>query len=178
MHMPQMIENVYMIDELRRRTPAQLHIAPARYADCDAVVSLFRALHTYNAALDAHFALADDWEDLLRRQFYETYQHPDRLWLLGKDGDRAVGLLIAGIHTDSPLYRHRRWVEVEALYVAPDHRGMGTARRLLNQAYAWAEAEGLSRVQLYVTVSNVRAQSVYTEQGFTITQAIMRKTLG
>jgi GNAT superfamily N-acetyltransferase len=176
--MPKTIDNVYMVDELRSRTPAHLQIAPARYADCDAVMSLFRALHAYNAALDSHFALADDWEGLLHRQFYETYQHPDRLWLLVKDGDQAVGLLIAGIHTDSPLYRHRRWVEVEALYVAPSHRGMGTARCLLNHAYAWAEAQGLSRVQLFVTASNARAQTVYTGQGFTITQAIMSKTLG
>jgi ribosomal protein S18 acetylase RimI-like enzyme len=55
---------------------------------------------------------------------------------------------------------------------------MGTARCLLNHAYAWAEAQGLSRVQLFVTASNARAQTVYTGQGFTITQAIMSKTLG
>jgi len=85
--------------------------------------------------------------------------------------------LIAAVHTDSPMFRHRRWVEVEALYVASGYRRMGVAQRLLNQAYQWAETRGLSRVQLYVTASNVRAQSVYTDQGFTVTQAIMRKSL-
>ena len=54
---------------------------------------------------------------------------------------------------------------------------MGIAQHLLGRAYQWAEAQGLSRVQLYVTASNVRAQSVYTDQGFTMTQAIMRKSL-
>ncbi len=67
--------------------------------------------------------------------------------------------------------------QIEALYIAPTHRHMGLAHRLLNRAYNWAEAQGLARVQLYVTASNERAQSVYSEQGFTITQAIMRKTL-
>jgi hypothetical protein len=32
-------------------------------------------------------------------------------------------------------------------------------------------------VQLYVTASDVRAQSVYIDQGFAVTQAIMRKSL-
>jgi ribosomal protein S18 acetylase RimI-like enzyme len=155
----------------------ELQIVSARLSDCDAVVALFGALHSYNALLDAHFALSDDWESLLRREFCETAASPDRLWLLVKQANRAVGLLIAAVHTDSPMFRHRRWVEVEALYVASGYRRMGIAQGLLNWAYQWAEAQGLSRVQLYVTASNVRAQSIYTGQGFTVTQAIMRKSL-
>lgn len=158
-------------------TAEQLCVVPAQLSDCDAVLALFEALHRYNASLDAHFALADGWEALLRREFRETVHCPDHLYLLVKAGNRAVGLLIAAIHTDSPLFRHRQWIEVEALYVAPSHRSLGIAKHLLNQAYQWAKAQQLLRVQLYVTASNVRAQAVYTDQGFTVTQAIMRKSL-
>ena len=154
-----------------------LRYVPARLDDCDAVVALFGALHTYNASLDAHFALSDGWEAILREQFCASYNDPDMTWLLVKDGRKAVGLLIAGVHTDSPLFRHRQWVEVQALYVADSHRRLGIARQLLNRAYAWAEAMNLPRVQLYVTASNVRAQSVYAEEGFATSQAIMRKKL-
>ena len=38
-----------------------LHIVHAQCSDCDAVVSLFGALHAYNASLDPHFALAVGW---------------------------------------------------------------------------------------------------------------------
>lgn len=155
----------------------ELQVVHAELADADAIVALFGALHSYNASLDAHFALSDDWESMLRRECYATLASPDHLWLLVKQGNRAVGLLIAAVHTNSPMFRHRRWVEVEALYVASGYRRMGVAQRLLDCAYQWAEARGLARVQLYVTASNVRAQSVYTEQGFTVTQAIMRKSL-
>jgi ribosomal protein S18 acetylase RimI-like enzyme len=164
------LETSYLVAE-------ELQIVPAQLTDADAVVALFGALHSYNASLDAHFALSDDWETLLCREFRETLANPDRLWLLVKQGNRAVGLLIAAVHTDSPMFRYRRWVEVEALYIASGYRRKGIAQRLLNRAYQWAEAQGLPRVQLYVTASNVRAQSVYTDQGFTITQAIMRKSL-
>ena len=155
----------------------ELQVVRAELADVDAVVALFGALHSYNASLDADFALSDDWEALLRHEFRATWQQADRLWLLVKQGNRAVGLLIAAVHTDSPMFRHRRWVEVEALYVASGYRRMGVAQRLLDCAYQWAEARGLARVQLYVTASNMRAQSVYTDQGFSVTQAIMRKSL-
>ncbi len=178
MDMPMTINHLPLASTVKDGVPVQLPIVAARLADCTAVVALFGALHAYNASLDRHFALADDWADLLRAEFRQTYQDPDRLWLLLRDGDRAVGLLMAGIHTDSALFRHRRWVEVEALYVAPGHRGKGAARCLLKKAYAWARAHGLARVQLYVTATNVRAQAMYAADGFTITQAIMRKTLG
>ena len=154
-----------------------MQIVMAQPNDVDTVIALFGALHSYNASLDANFALADDWETLLHQEFAETCQRSDKLWLLVKDGCQVVGLLIAGIHTDSPMFKHRQWVEVEALYVADSHRCMGLAHALLNRAYSWAEANGLARVQLYVTASNERAQSVYSEQGFSITQAIMRKSL-
>jgi len=155
----------------------RLRIVPAGMRDCEAVLALFGALHAYNASLDPHFALSDDWQTILRSEFSATRNNPDRLWLLVKDGDRHIGLLIAGVHTDSPLFRHRQWVEVEALYIADSHRRLGIARRLLDAAYAWAEAHHLPRVQLYVTASNVRAQSVYIDEGFAVAQEIMCKSL-
>jgi ribosomal protein S18 acetylase RimI-like enzyme len=154
-----------------------LHIVPAEVEDVDAVVALFGALHSYNSSLDSHFDLSDEWEAILRQQFVDTCDDPNMRWLLVKDGAQVCGLLIAGVHTDSPMFRHRQWVEVQALYVADTHRRMGIARLLLNEAYAWAEALNLPRVQLYVTASNVRAQSVYEEEGFATSQAIMRKKL-
>jgi ribosomal protein S18 acetylase RimI-like enzyme len=171
-----MVANTYIASDVNSRY--RLHLATAQLADCDDVVALFGALHTYNASLDPHFALSDEWESLLRAQFRRTWQDSDRLWLLVKDGKRAVGLLIAGIHNDSPMFRYRRWVEVEAVCVASSHRGMGLADDMLEHAYAWAEAQGLARVQLYVTASNERARSIYNQQGFAITQLIMRKALG
>jgi ribosomal protein S18 acetylase RimI-like enzyme len=172
-----MTGNAVTKPNISRLAAPELHIVPANLADVDAVIALFGALHAYNASLDPQFALADDWESLLRREFDRTAQHPDHLWLLVKNASRAVGLLIASLHTDSPLFRFREWIEVEALYVAPSHRCMGVADRLLNQVYQWAEARQLSRIQLYVTSNNLNAQSVYTDQGFTVTQAIMRKSL-
>jgi ribosomal protein S18 acetylase RimI-like enzyme len=158
------------------RTPS-LRIIAAELGDCDVVVAMFGALHRYNASLDAHFALSPNWELLLRQEFCISYCQSDKLWLLVKDGEKTVGLLIAGIHTDSLLFQHRQWVEIEALYVAPSHRCMGLAHTLLDKAYDWAQANGLARVQLYVTATNEHAQAVYTEQGFSVTQAIMRKSL-
>jgi GNAT superfamily N-acetyltransferase len=177
MTMPLPIETVQPVYRRSYAKPNRLAYVPARPEDSAAIVAMFGALHAYNASLDPHFALSDGWETLLRDQFIATCHAPDMLWLLVKDGDQPVGLMIAGVHTDSPLFRHRQWVEVQAVYVADSHRRLGIAKYLLNRAYTWAATLNLPRVQLYITASNDRARSVYTEEGFSTSQAIMRKKL-
>ncbi len=152
-------------------------IVPAQLDDCNAVITLFGALHRFNTALDPYFALSDGWESLLKQQFCATHDNPDALWLLVKNGKKDIGLLMAAVHVDSPLFRHRTWVEVEAVYVVDAYRSMGIARHLLNRAYAWAEALNVPRIQLYVTATNTHAQAVYAGDGFVTSQAIMRKNL-
>lgn len=72
----------------------------------------------------------------------------------------------------SPLFRHRHWAELVALYVAPLLRGMGLADRLLAQGVRWARESGYASVQLYVTATNLRAKRFYARVGFRPVQEI------
>ena len=166
-----------LINAPERHVRSRIHLVPASRRDYPTVVPLFQALHAYNASLDNHFALAENWEPLLREHFYQTYDSSNSLWLLAKKSEPAVGLLIAAVHTDSPIFRYNHWVEVEALYVAPAYQGQGIARRLMAQAYAWAHQHGSNRIQLYVTATNVRAKTFYAHEGFVVSQEIQRKSL-
>ena len=152
-------------------------LVPAQLEDRDAVVAFFGALHHYNASLDPHFTLSEDWETIFDEQFRSRCNDPNTMLLLAKEGSKTIGLLIAEVHTDSPLFCHRQWVEVQALYVADSYRHQEIAQCLLSAAYAWAEGLKLSRIQLYVTASNVRAHSLYAEEGFVTSQTIMCKQL-
>ncbi len=71
------IGNVQRSSRLSKWKQNSLRFMPARLEDGDAVIALFGALHTYNASLDAHFALSDDWETILRAQFRATYADQD-----------------------------------------------------------------------------------------------------
>jgi GNAT superfamily N-acetyltransferase len=152
----------------------RLRIAEATPSDFEVVAELFGALHAHNAELDELFALADDWRDLLFEHFSRTVGSPAVLWLLAWDDSRPVGLLLMEHHVDSPLFRHRRWAELAAIYVAPEQRGSGLAQRFLEEARRWAAARGLDRIQLYVTASNARAKAFYANAGFQPVQEIWR----
>ncbi|GIW07064.1 MAG: hypothetical protein KatS3mg060_1869 [Dehalococcoidia bacterium] len=152
----------------------RLRIAEASPADFEAVADLFGALHEHNAELDELFSLAEGWRQLLFEHFSRTVGSSAVLWLLAWDGPKPVGLLLMEQHLDSPLFRHRHWAELAAIYVAPEQRGSGLARRFLEEARRWAAARGFDRIQLYVTASNARAKAFYQSAGFQPVQEIWR----
>lgn len=154
-----------------------IDIVAATPADSTDVIRLFGALHRYNTALDASFALADGWETLVQ-QYLEQVEHADdSTWLLARHAEQAIGFVLVEVHTDSPLYRHRRWAEIVGLYVDERYRGHDIAGLLMEHAYEWAARQHLRMMQLYVTAANQQAQHFYDKQGFSTSQVIMRRAI-
>jgi GNAT superfamily N-acetyltransferase len=53
-----------------------------------------------------------------------------------------------------------------AMWVSPDWRGRGVAGRLAAEVVAWARAEGMRRIRLWVHTDNPRARRFYERRGF------------
>lgn len=157
---------------LQETEQERLRLAPAMRDDFETVATLFAALHAYNASLNEQFALADDWRALLREHFLRTHETENAFWLLAREGQRPVGLLLLENHLDSPLFRHRSWVELVALYVDPGLQGMGLAQRLMEEAKSWTTQHGASHMHLYVTAQNARARAFYRHCGWQPIQEI------
>jgi ribosomal protein S18 acetylase RimI-like enzyme len=149
----------------------------ATVEDATEVIRLFGALHAHNASLDACFELAEGWPDLVHTYLEQSLRSEESIWLVAAGQEHLAGFVLVEVHADSPLYRHRHWAEIVGLYVEPEARGSGVARRLMERAYVWAAARGLPRVQLYVSTPNIAAQSFYRREGFEATQFIMRRML-
>lgn len=144
----------------------QRYFAPARLEDFEVVMTLFDALHQYNASFNEKFALASNWREVFYEHFMHTAHSDSALWLLARIEDQPTGLLILEEHCDSPLFQHRRWVELVALYVDPAFRGTGLAQHLMKEAQTWAQAHGATSMQLYVTAQNERARAFYRHCGW------------
>lgn len=56
--------------------------------------------------------------------------------------------------------------ELFQMWVAPAHRGAGTASHLLDALFGWATAQGYGRVRAEVVASNSRALRFYQKYGF------------
>ena len=153
---------------------AHPHILPANLADFETVATLFAELHQYNASLDAHFALAENWRDLLGEHFQHTCTLPNALWLIAWVDEKPAGLLMLESHQDSPLFRHHAWIELVALYVRAPYRSAGLAQQMMREAQRWVATRGAAYMQLYVTASNEHARAFYRRGGWQPVQEIWR----
>lgn len=152
-------------------------VRSAEPADDLEVERLFGALHAFNARLEPRFALADDWPKVLRDHLAHVRTADHGVVLLAEAEARPVGLAMMEGHSDSPLFRHRSWAELVALYVEPEARGCGVADRLLEAGLVWARTHGYDRTQLYVTVHNTAARRFYARAGFHPIQEIWATNL-
>lgn len=154
--------------DIRRATPA----------DAPVVARLFGALHAFNASLDMRFELGEGWESVLAEHLAHERAHGHGITLLSWQASRPIGMVMMDGHTESPLFRHRHWAELIALWVEPDARGLGVAHALVAEGLRWAGDQGYARVQLYVTASNDRARSFYAKSGFRPIQEIWCREIG
>jgi ribosomal protein S18 acetylase RimI-like enzyme len=156
-------------------TPVDHRIVTVRRAEPGdewAIRRLFGELHAFNASLEASFALADGWEQVLTEHLNQESTTQRGATLLAWDGDVPIGLAMMGAHTDSPLFRHRSWAELTALHVVSAARGRGVADLLLAAGTDWAQERGYAEVRLYVTAANERARRFYARSGFRPLQEI------
>jgi ribosomal protein S18 acetylase RimI-like enzyme len=154
-------------------------IHPMQRTDAAAVKLLFRKLHAFNAALDPRFALSETWEARFDAAIEQALRGDETTCLIAYEAGtgQPCGFALAAVHHDSDMWRYHEWVEVEALYVEDAWHGCGLADGLLSAINAWANSQGQTVVQLYVTASNERAIRFYQHEGFQTTQEIMRKVL-
>ena len=88
------------------------------------------------------------------------FAEPQGTFLLALQGERAIGC--AGVR------RHQDGVaEVKRMYVRPEHRRRGHARRMLAELESWAAARGYRRVVLETGLEQPEAIALYTSCGYT-----------
>ena len=133
------------------------HIRPATIDDLDFIVSgnLALARETESLTLDVD-VLRDGVTALVREQA------PGRYWVAEHDG-RSVGQTLITFEWSD--WRNRMVWWIQSVYVLPDARQHGVFRAIYAHLRREAEATGAGGVRLYVDVTNIRAQQVYSALG-------------
>jgi GNAT superfamily N-acetyltransferase len=149
-----------------------LVIRPARQDDLDAMVALLQALF----AIEEDFAPDPDRQRRGLTRFLEGCgKH--RAILVAESGGQLIAMAAVQIMISTaeggPVGL------VEDVVVQEDRRGCGVGRRLMAALGAWAEAYGLTRLQLLADRTNFSALDFYNQAGWLPTRLIcLRKKCG
>ena len=92
------------------------------------------------------------------------------------------GRLLGAVSVDLSRARNRhmairRWVYVHSLFVRPEARRCGVARRLMRHALAWAQRRGAGGAELGMAAANRGARRLYTSLGFELQEVMMARRL-
>lgn len=133
-----------------------IRVARASAIDCEVIEPLFTAYRAfYRLAPDPHRALL-----YLR----ERLERNESVVFLAWDGARAAGFTQM-YPSFSSLGMRRSWI-LNDLFVAPECRGSGTARMLVEAAERFARAGGAGSICLQTGIDNPAAQHLYESAGY------------
>ena len=134
------------------------------------------ASHEWRIYRDLRLRALSDSPDAFMRTLAEEGGRPDEFWserivsaaesdldlpLLAKVGTHPAGLSCGNIPTPNSEVGH-----VFQMWVVPTYRGMGVARRLLDEIATWAASRNLRRLVLEVTCGDSAANRLYARMGF------------
>jgi ribosomal protein S18 acetylase RimI-like enzyme len=99
----------------------------------------------------------DDWRDRLTKGARASHELP----LIALSDDVPAGLAWARLDDQQPDL-----AQLYQVWVAPDFRGRGVGRRLVEAVVAWAQTTGIRVLRLGVTRGDSAAVRLYRRAGF------------
>jgi ribosomal protein S18 acetylase RimI-like enzyme len=132
---------------------------PVRKASSADAAEAARLLHDFNTEFDDITPGVGPLTERLR-ELLEAGEATVLLAGPGPDGVAVLRLRPAIFQTTLTAY-------LEELYVAPDKRGQGLGRALLDAAIELARAEGAGWIELGTSEDDVAARGLYESAGFT-----------
>jgi ribosomal protein S18 acetylase RimI-like enzyme len=134
-------------------------VPEVRVADVSDAEAAAGLLHDFNT----EFGDFTPGAEALARRLGPLIDGGEALILLGGDGPHGIAVL---------RFRPALWTEsldayLEELYVAPDRRGEGLGRALLEAALELSRSRGASFIYLGTSVDDVAARALYEKLGFT-----------
>lgn len=137
-------------------------------SDADKFWSLrLRALRDEPQAFGSSYEAAEARPQAEKQaQFANSIKGPDNFIVGAFDGETLVGIM--GLYRESgPKMQHR--ANIRGVYVGPEARGQGVAKRLLGQLIEQARTiPGLEQLHLGVVTAQTAARKLYLAQGFKV----------
>ncbi len=108
------------------------------------------------------------------RQLQQAARSPYEKMYVLDDSGRVCGFLWLELRATmvDPLVGY-----IKNIYVAPDLRGQGYGKLLLQVADEWFRRQGCTKATLDVSVCNERAVKLYEKAGYVVTRYRMEKRL-
>ena len=121
------------------------------------------------------FALAPGSGDRLRAHLAERARAPESgVWVADAGGD-LLGFCVAAVSQRPAFFEETERLEIEGVYVRPQERRRGLARRLVEGVLDALDPQGRRRVELAVARGNGEGHAFWRALGFTPVMDVLER---
>jgi len=143
-----------------------IHVRRAQPEDLPNIKTLWQEMMQYHQGRDVRFSTVPHAEDLAGDLMRNALRDPERLVLVAVDERRVVGYAYASILETVEMFQLSRYGFVADLAVTADARRKGVGTALWETLREWFIEQGVSAVQLNVSVLNPEAEAFWRDCGF------------
>jgi ribosomal protein S18 acetylase RimI-like enzyme len=145
-----------------------IEIRTATMDDYEAICSLFSELDAYHVGVDPETFQASDGLPRPLERVKAFLDEEDKAFYVAAYEGVIVGFLNCELadSPDLPMFRPRRFVKVQSVFVTREQRRQGIARRLIEEAKRWARSKEADKLELSVYAANQPAVEAYRRLGF------------
>ncbi len=143
-------------------------VREATIEDYKAICKLFDELDAYHVELEPETFQAFDGLPRPLERVTSFLEEQDKAFYVVTDDGVIVGFLNCELATSSsyPMFRPRRFVRIDNVFVTASQRRRGVARSLIEEAKKWGKSKSADKLQLSVYATNQGAIKAYQHLGF------------
>ncbi len=156
-----------------------MHIRRAVAQDYEVYCDLFTEINELHRLAMPHFFRQPAGQIVDQEYFLSILENEQAAVFMAESNRQVAGFIYILIRETpaNPLLVPRRYGVVDTLIVRPAFQRTGTGRALMQQAEAWAIAQGVDTVELNVYEFNQGAQAFYRRLGYASFSRKMSKKL-
>jgi len=154
----------------------EINYGPATIKDLDKLVALQEKLARAHEDIDKFYSLQANFQKQVKTFFTEQLASKNSMFYLAQSGGKIVGYIFCMYKEWIPIFKYRKHATILDIYVEPDYRRRGVAKRLFVESKRFAKRISADFLVLDVDVSNTAAINLYTKNGLKplMTKMIMR----
>ena len=123
----------------------------------------------YDENINKNYVVKDYYEQFFEKQDYCI--------IVAKEENNNILGYGFGFIVDCNSVYDRKFAQLDALYVKPEYRKMGIAKRIIKHFTEWAKENKVLYIELKVCNSNSKAIELYEKEGFETDKKILKKKL-
>jgi ribosomal protein S18 acetylase RimI-like enzyme len=142
----------------------ELTIREATEGDLPVLMGLFEELAVLQQPWRV-FTPRPNMSEETKRRYFGALADPDAVIVVAEHADQVVGMAAGHVHKPSMMSEELA-VELESVYVKPEHRERGVAGALTAEVARFARERGVGRITLKTFAQNEEALVAWKRLGF------------